>query len=466
METIVVILCLGTLSIAITRAATGLLFTTCFWYWLGWIAASLCAYLLGLWDAMPELTDFSHQLVARASLGAFVGFAVGSIAASVLQRRNPVRSTGPAYVFARGSRLSRNLLVAYYIACLAYFLYRYFGVGMQGADLQDVRLSYLENRTTIGQRIFNQVLIIGAVLPVVFGLDDAKRGKINVNRIIHFTIASGIAGIMTGGRAWLLTGLASYAISYVMVVDGRGVMKHAIGALWRMRALIVGVVALFALIWLYREEQDITVTDKYKEEVGMSVYQKKLGLYPIIYYSGTPLSALDAYGRIVLEWSPTLGGLTAPLVSQQLVKVGIIKNSWIDLYMTQARTDVYFGVDTRIGSTHATAIPRFLGDFGIDGMIVALAGITALCQYFAIVYRGTTVFAHTMAVLAVQFGGLWMFQDFMLFESGVALQVFWAGVIGYVIQIEWRRQPPAILPRRPSRGQLQIKPLYQSTKLR
>lgn len=436
-ESIVLITWLmGCASAWISQRITGLSFTVCFWYWFGWGVGIPAAAWMGSIDMLPAITPLAASLIFRLHCGAFIGFFLGSI----VYRSSARRSHPPMLIRKENDlvvvgHITNVTIILAFLASLGQLYYRTSVMGVDVTDLAVVRESYVESQGSIGQRIIFQILIVTAWIPALFALEDVRDGVIRTRRLAIFLAAAGLGGLTTGGRGWIIAPLVTYTISLFCALDGRGAWKRAIHSGWRLRYLGVLASSLFVIVLVFRSYERGSLTQAIAEERIKPWSESSLSVLPIITYFGIPISAIDPYAQIAETWSPTKGSMSLGWISKQLYRVGVYDRNYDEEYLILARQIVRSNYDDRLASTHATIVPRLVGDFGVVGVAPAMCVLAFATTCLGIALRNRGFLLHLIAISCLQFGGFWLFQDFLLFAGSSILGVFWAAAAYFVLRL-------------------------------
>lgn len=426
MELLIITVGLGLASIGLARAFTKLNFTPCFWYWLGWSLGIAAAEFSAWVGVLPSITPLGHELIIRAHIGAFIGFAFGSYVPGMAMRIRS-RSAGkpqksPIQVSEKVVRVA--IFVQFMLSVFLLINRAYQVGGVTGITLLDIRSSYLGDLRGF-PRLATHIGLIFYFLPVQFGLEDAHSGSIKMRRLLVLWLAGVPGGLASAGRGWIIGPFSSYAFSYLLAKDGPGSFKQLITLTRKSIPLLSAMVALFVGIAVMRSADfrgDIA------READRPWYQRSLSIIPVITYFGLPVSAAGPYSEIARSQPLSYGALTFPWLSQQLERFKFVKISPYARFVSGSRHEILMSVDWRIASTHATILPNLVGDFGTDGVLLAMVVLMGVFQFLAVHLRNRELFGHTIAVTCASSGGFWLFQDSMFGVGGTVLGLIWTGI--------------------------------------
>ena len=124
-----------------------------------------------------------------------------------------------------------------------------------------------------------------------------------------------------------------------------------------------------------------------------------------------------------------MGSLTFDFPALQGERLGILPAGARLQYTDESRRYALRSECQVVGYTHATIIPRLVGDFGEDLLIPAMVALTAFFQYLGLALPRSSVFTHAVAVNAVLYGGFFLFQDSLFFSSGPVLGLLLAAML-------------------------------------
>ncbi len=294
-----------------------------------------------------------------------------------------------------------------------------------GLDLSQIRErytleTYLSADVPLWLRLRGYLAVVPYLIAVIQGLRDGRDGKPRWKLIAGVWLLGIPGGLATGGRDWILGILPVYVISFLLTRPRIMISRKALRRGGIAAAGCLAVALLFGLAGQVRD------SDSYR---GASANGLDWVLIPTASYLGVPIAAAGAYTEFATAEPLTMGSSTFEFLALQGERLGIVKTGSRLQYTDESRRYVQETDRQVIGYTHATVIPRLVGDFGEDLLIPAMAALTALFQYLGLVLPRTSIFAHAVAVNAVLYGGFFLFQDSLFFSSGPVLGVLAAAVL-------------------------------------
>jgi hypothetical protein len=444
-------LLLGCLSTAVVVLLCGRTATPALFYWLGWSLAVLGAQSVGGDAILPPLTERTGELVLPLHIGAAIGFAAGAL---LFRFHTEVFGERPAetqdWRLHMAPALVLGVFAAHALTSLIGVHYRASEMGGYLAllDISAVRASFLERvylRETLPPmvRLTAHLGVLLSLVPFLLALQDALAGRFRWQRVALWWLLAMPGGWATGGRGWIIAAPVTYGATYV-IVAGLGATARVLRP--HLPVIVggfVGVMLLFSSIQLARVDattaQVFDVQDKTRWHDHVPVVK------PVLYYFGIPVLAIPEYSDFVLSRPVTKGGLTAPFFAAQLGRFGLTGQSADYLYSLEGRISVMLGPDPLLGHTHATAVPRFLGDFGRMLYGPAFALLSCIVQFLFLQWRDRGIVRRLIAVNLALYGGLWVAQDFMLFSATAVLPVL---LLGVLMLLDHGLRDSALTPRR------------------
>ncbi len=443
MELLLVTIGLGLFSTATTALITKRWFTPCFWYWLGWIAGTICAQLAAQTNTLPAITTYGQDLIMRAHVGAFFGFLLGSLWARTLplvKRAHPSSSYTPKLPLDRALWF---LVLLQVIVGIVLLTQRLAGVDITGiASIYDVRQSflqdtYLQSNLPLPFRLYNYITLMAAVAPVLLAHSDARSGTINFRALSLLFLASVPGGLSTGGRIWIATVFSLYLVSYFIAVDSalswRKVMR--VGRFFLVPA--IAVLVLFTLIGFVRDT--VVQGSGISEETRASPVLTLLS--PLYNYLGITVSAVGPHSEHAAQDRPLgWGQFTFPWLASQIGRLGLARDTQYLDFVADSRIYVSRYVDIRIGTTHASIIPLLIADFREENLLYAMVVLMGLLQAVFLLFSRKPVWGYVLGTVICLYGGAFAFQDATIGTASAVLPVLTG--FGYAIWRSLRIRPP------------------------
>jgi hypothetical protein len=406
-------------------------------YWAGWLLATISAVAMEGQGIMPRLSPRTSGLLIpfhmAAGLGFVAGTAIGVFGTALLRPRHPVQRELKLHLHLALVSAAFVLHAAVGVVSLAYRAAQMGGFGAL-LNLGAVRRSFIESAhmvTTLPLpvRIGNHLAIALSVMPFLFAVADALKRRPNFGRIGLWWILMIPSGLASGGRGWIIAAPLTYGVTYLMVLGVGGAVPTLRRSGLRIAMAFGLLVATFSYIQIARTEAGDAAITIFQNEGDARWPDYVPVLKPVLFYFGIPLLGIVEYSDFVSMRPPSNGALIFPLLSETLVRSGVVKESREFEYLIEGRRYATLGADPLLGQTHATTVPRFVGDFGLDAYTWAFAIVACWIQVLYICIRDMGVVGRLAAVQLLLYGGFWVAQDFMLGLSGIILPVVWLALL-------------------------------------
>lgn len=436
---------LGVASTLAVYRITGIIFSPCGFYWIGWIVGIIGAELSAGLGLLPPINSVGHELILSVNLMAAVAFVLATLLSipvrdkqGGIQLRTKISGKQP-FFSGKYSTALKFLLFTQFLFGIFLLSRRLLQTG--GAELFDIRQSYLEeaylqDALPFVVRIFSFISLSALVAPFLLGEFDARKSKCSIRDLLLIVLASLPGGLSTGGRVWLASSATMYIISFCLYVEAGRAYKSLVPVFRRFAALVALLVLGFIGIANMR---DFQVVDTGPEE-KMGPLLKTVS--PLLVYLGITVAAVGPYAEYAADVPHGYGRYSFPWVEAQLFKLGLIDSMQYGEYVKESRSFVFAADGPDLASTHSSIIPPFTADFGLNGVSVAIGIFLLVCQcsFFALRQHGEL--AMLCKVILCWFGGLFCFQDALLLTANAIVPVIALGVLVFRARLMTRVKFP------------------------
>ncbi len=417
------------------------LFTPIAFYWVGWIVGIASAELASNAGTLVPIDSLGADLILRAHIGAVVGSVAGALGCAIPLRGNFL-STPSIRENARPPMPPWGLpLLAIQFSMGIYLVLRRLTEVGSVFNLYDVRQSYLEEAylqasLPFAIRFYSFLSLGAAMLPFLLGKHDATNSKFSGRFLALVYVAAAPGGISSGGRVWLASSIVVYLLSYVLHTELRRDYRALVKGCRYLAlplATLVGCFITFATI------RDAVFSQQESTLGGPSLLKPAA---PLLYYLGITVAAVGPYSEFASTWDESLGRVSFPWVEAQMYKVGVVDEMTYLSFVKDSRLFVTLNRDWDLGSTHASLIPPFVADFGVDNISLAvfLFCFAVHIAFMALPDKGDT--AMMTKVMLCLYGGAFCFQDSLLGTANAIVPVISIWLFGFagrtLSQKTWR----------------------------
>jgi hypothetical protein len=384
---------LGISSVLLIRKVTGNWFTPVFWYWIVWSVALTCEAIASSGGVLPEIGPLAQDLIVGVHVSVFFGFVVATYFAVVTKVKTTVVAANLVRVPQKFLQITT---VFYFVLGIVHLVNRITLIGsVSETILQDIRTDYLADPTGLTQIAtiaFTPLIFLVAIL----AFEDYQDGTVRLKRMALLYLAANIHGIAMGGRIWLVTPIAFYIFSYLILPRTTVQTKAAARRLMKpFSRLAVVAIALFILLGTFRTSDIETIAPK----MDVAWYEQSSGIMLPITYAAVPLAAIDLTSQYAALTPPNYGQLLFPWFADKLNDLGMLSR-YVDQSVAIRRDDIR-RIDYRVASTQCTVICLAVGDFGIPATPYVVGLLMAACQFVALTWAGRGIFRHAVAVTCV-----------------------------------------------------------------
>jgi oligosaccharide repeat unit polymerase len=368
----------------------------------GWAVGITAALYSASQGELPEIGESGQQLISNAMYGAMTG---GLISAAWIRFRKGQLHLELTRI--NEARLAKAM-ICIFIASLVFALLQWRSFGYP-FELSEIRFLHVQQQNSMGIRAANYLGTLIGVFTAIYGYKAVSKGENLMEASIKIWIFQMPLGLITGGRSWLVMPLVFVIFPILFLFSAKQVWRLMSKNLTQILIIFCVFAVAFSYMGYLRLRDNIMGNSITLRESSSSVRN----------YLGIPVSAVGSYAEVALATGPHYGALSFEFFGKQLSRLGMIDT--VD-WLYGARQDVSRNLDDRLGSTHSSCIPRFVGDFGVTLLpyITALFILIADWIFFMILRRGLMGY---FISLQIWVAAAFAFQEFNPSSGG-----FWIGI--------------------------------------
>jgi hypothetical protein len=436
-ELIYLILLFGSVNCIVLRLKTKQYVTASNLFYLAWLIILPLSEYASASGYIPRIDGYSLQLLFKAHVGAFFGFLFANFYILSKGLRSPQQFVRNSVEIVKMeifiARHYTKILILLGSLGLLHLVERLNSVGFDSSSLLgDIRNDYLENRLSFLGRISAYFFTAVTPLSVILGFLDARRGNINLNRIVWLVLVSATHGLAMGGRGFLAGVILPYLLSFYLAVKVFGQKVRGFQLLRKVGAYFVAASLLFTYLGEVRSSSSGPTSMK-MVSADANIFERARVM--MVSWVGVAVPAIGPTSRFASQVEPLNGYLIYGFFSDQLEKFGMpiveIPKNKPDFIRNPDAIDAIRNKIGRLGYTPPTIIPKLIEDAGESFMPYYLGLLMFICHVWSVRLAGMGLFRHSLACIAIQAAYMTVQTYFFLF-SATYIGLIWTLIIIYL----------------------------------